>query len=240
MSSRPLIRLIVLACVAALSACALAGCMTVKVGSSGSASSASSEATSSESASTASGDASSAASSTAASTTSASSSAASGSATSSGKTQKIGNPKVGYVQVPASWEDHTNDLGSETIDAYAAVYYVDPSTKYSSTSLGHDSYAKAIQLTVAPTSYKDTANQIISGFKQNTEMFSGTDASEIQVDGKNAILITTLMTKDKLQLATIVIDRDGDGHASVGITMNCGMDQAAATEVLAIAKTWTL
>ena len=159
---------------------------------------------------------------------------------SAGATQRIGNQKTGYVEVPASWEDRTTDLGAGTVDAYSAVYYVDSDSRYSSTTLGHDSYAEAVQLTVAPQSYKDVASEIVAGFQQNSDSFSSTEAGEIQIGGRNAILITSLMTQDKLQLATIVIDRDGDGHAAVAITMNCGMDQAAATEVLNIATTWTL
>lgn len=153
--------------------------------------------------------------------------------------QKMGNGKVGYLQVPATWEDRTSDIDPKTVESYELVYYVDPTSKYSSATLGHDNYAKAIQMTVAPTSYKEIAQGIVDGFKGDTARFGTTEAAEITLGDKNAILITTTMTKDNLQLATIVIDRDGDGHAAVALTMNCGMNATASQEVLQYAKTWT-
>ena len=164
---------------------------------------------------------------------------AGGSSTSnSGKTQKVGSKKVGFVQVPESWKDNTKAMDARTVEDYGLVLYIDPDSSYQSKAQGGTSYGKAIQLTVQPTSYTEIAKGILQSYKSDGK-FGETTQENIEIAGRKAILLVTTLKDDKLQLATIVLDRDGDGKTGVAMALNCGFDEASSKAVLQVASTWT-
>jgi len=234
------------ALVTIVAAFALASCSTggaSEAASSSGASGGSSQASFSSDASSGSSS-SSAAVSSASSSSSLSASASSGStitgmATGVLETQVVGNDEIGYVQVPSDWEDRTEDFAIGTVDAYKIVYYANPSTKYASDTLGHDSYEEALQLMVAPASNAAMAADIVADFKRNTDSFSLVESRDVLVGERPAVLVLATMPKDGLRVATLVIDRDGDGRVAVAITMNCGKTDASLGEALERAMAWS-
>lgn len=240
--------------VAALAALALAGCTTAQVQSSSSAESASASAAASDasasdsasasSAASAASAASSAASSASASSSSASSASATGSETgaaaaSSDQMQTIGNKKVGFMQVPKSWTDRISDIDPRLAESYEMVYYADPSSEYTSYVQQHFAFSKAVQMSVRNTSYKEIADNVINSFKSDSA-YGETTYGETTINGRNAIVVTSSAPDDNQLLCTIVIDRDGDEHCAVSLTLNCGASEQQAAEVLAYASTWTV
>lgn len=158
--------------------------------------------------------------------------------TSDGKTQKIGSKKVGFVQVPASWKDNTKAMDERTVEDYGLVLYIDPDSSYQSKAQGGTSYGKAIQLTVQPTSYTEIAKGILESYKSDGK-FGETTQGTIEIAGRKGVVLVTTLKDDGLQLATIVLDRDGDGKVGVAMALNCGFDEASSKAVLQIASTWT-
>lgn len=156
----------------------------------------------------------------------------------SGKTQKVGSKKVGFVQVPESWKDNTKAMDARTVEDYGLVLYIDPDSSYQSKAQGGTSYGKAIQLTVQPAPYTEIAKGILNSYKSDGK-FGETTQENIEIAGRKGILLVTTLKDDKLQLATIVLDRDGDGKAGVAMALNCGFDEASSKAVLKIASTWT-
>ena len=156
----------------------------------------------------------------------------------SSKTQKVGSKKVGFVQVPASWKDNTKAMDERTVEDYGLVLYIDPDSSYQSKAQGGTSYGKAIQLTVQPTSYTEIAKGILESYKSDGK-FGETTQGSIEIAGRKGILLVTTLKDDGLQLATIVLDRDGDGKAAVAMALNCGFDEASSKAVLQVASTWT-
>ncbi len=156
----------------------------------------------------------------------------------SGKTQKVGSKKVGFVQVPASWKDNTSAMDKRTVEDYGLLLYIDPDSSYQSKAQGGTSYGKAIQLTVQPTSYTEIAKGILESYKSDGK-FGETTQGTIEIAGRKGILLVTTLKDDGLQLATIVLDRDGDGKVAVALALNCGFDETSSKEVLKIASTWT-
>lgn len=162
-----------------------------------------------------------------------------GMATAVSEIQVAGNDEVGYVKVPSDWEDRTDDIAIGTADAYKIVYYANPSTRYASDTLGHDSFGEALQLMAAPASSEAMAADIVADFKRNTDSFSLVESRDILVDERPAVLIVATMPKDGLRVATVVIDRDGDGRVAVAITMNCGEDDLSFGEAIERATAWS-
>lgn len=156
----------------------------------------------------------------------------------SDKTQKIGSKKVGYVQVPASWKDNTKVMDERTVEDYGLVLYIDPDSSYQSKAQGRESYSKAIQLTVQPTSYTEIAKGILESYKSDGK-FGETTQESIEIAGRKGVVLVTTLKDDGLRLATIVLDRDGDGKVGVAMALNCGFDEASSKAVLQIASTWT-
>lgn len=156
----------------------------------------------------------------------------------SDKTQKIGSKKVGYVQVPASWKDNTKAMDDRTVEDYGLVLYIDPDSSYQSKAQGRASYGKAIQLTVQPTSYTEIAKGILESYKSDGK-FGETTQESIEIAGRKGVVLVTTLKDDGLRLATIVLDRDGDGKVGVAMALNCGFDEESSKAVLQIASTWT-
>ena len=163
------------------------------------------------------------------------SSSASTSSASAGM-QKMGNASVGYIQVPSSWVDRTSDLDSRTVDSAKIVYYVDPSTEYTSGTFYTYMFSQAIQMAVYPTSYSEIANTVANRLSSGAE-YSNVDRKDTTFAGRNATIITSEVPGDGILTCDIVIDRDGDGHAAVDITLQ-GTPSSIET-VLGYASTWT-
>lgn len=154
--------------------------------------------------------------------------------------QTIGDAKVGYLQVPATWVDRTSqDIDQRMIDSTAALYYVDPGTEFTSATLSHYAFAKSVTLTVQPADIETIANTYITKYSGDSAGYSDVDIDEGTVNGHDAVLITAFMPDDGVQVMTLVLDRDGDGTASVAIEANCGTTEASATKVLGYIRTWS-
>ena len=148
----------------------------------------------------------------------------------------MGNASVGYIQVPSTWVDRTSDLDSRTVDSAKIVYYVDPSTEYTSGTFYSYMFAQAIQMAVYPTSYTEIANTVANRLSSGSE-YSNVDRQDTNFAGRNATIITSEVPGDGILTCDIVIDRDGDGHAAVDITLQ-GTPSSIET-VLGYASTWT-
>ena len=143
------------------------------------------------------------------------------------------------MQVPSTWVDRISDMDPRIVDSYGMVYYVDPDSEYTSAAQEGFAFSRAVQMTVAPTSYTDIASQVVDTFKNNA-IFGETTTEDISLNGHKATLIATSIPDDNLAMLTIVSDRDGDGHTAVSLAMNCGpLNGNSHEEVLAAASTWT-
>ena len=151
--------------------------------------------------------------------------------------QTIGSRAVGYMAVPSSWTDRIEDVDPNLVDAYEMVYYADPGSEYTSAALSHFAFAKGVQLTVQPTSYREIAAGIAESY-ENSSITGDFSQGEVMIGGRDAILLVTSIPEDNQLICCIVIDRDGDGHAAVAIACNCGSSTSAAEEVLSYVATW--
>lgn len=210
------------------------GCMA---GGSGKASSSSS---STESSSVSS---SSAASSSSASSSSSSSSAVSSSSSAGGYNpnaqggkQTIGNNKTGTLQVPSDWKDRTSDFDSNLVSDTALVYYVDPTSEYTSSALTKFNFAQAIQMRALPTSYAQAAYDLAQNWEAQ-DIYADVDSEETTFNGHKATIITSTIPEDGLYLCDIVIDRDDNGHSAVVIMTQATPSSMEA--VLGYAATWS-
>lgn len=150
--------------------------------------------------------------------------------------QKMGNAAVGYIQVPSSWVDRTSDLDSRMVDSAKIVYYVDPSTEYTSGTFYSYMFSQAIQMAVYNTSYTDIANTVVNRLSSGAE-YTNVDRQDATFAGKKAAIITSEVPGDGILTCDIVVDRDGDGRTAVDITLQ-GTPSSIET-VLGYASTWT-
>lgn len=160
-----------------------------------------------------------------------------GGTSTSGSMQTMGNKYVGTIEVPASWEDMTSALSKELQEDYAASYFVDPSSSFSSKALGSTAYAKAIQMTGEMGDYKTLSSNFVKGAQGMSDTYTNITQESGSIGGHDAVVVTMLLAGDNLQLCTVFIDIDGSSTAIV--TMNCGTTQEDAEEVLSYAKEWT-
>ncbi len=151
--------------------------------------------------------------------------------------QTIGSRAVGYMAIPSTWVDRIEDVDPNLVDAYEMVYYADPDSEYTSAAYSHFAFSKAVQMKVMPTSYREVAEGIAESYK-NSEITGDFDQCETMIGGRDAILLVTSIPVDNQLMCTIVIDRDGDGHAALAITCNCGANTDEAEEVLSYLATW--
>lgn len=154
--------------------------------------------------------------------------------------QRIGNEAVGFLQVPSAWVDRVQDLDPKVAAATQAVYFADPESEYLSGAQSHFAFAKSIQMSVESASYLSVSSRIAATY-QGDDYGETTDES-FTVGGRNGVLLVSSIPKDNVNVATIVIDRDGDDKTTVVLTLNCGSmdDVEAATEVLSYAAKWTV
>lgn len=152
--------------------------------------------------------------------------------------RRIGNPSVGYLQVPDSWTDRSADLDPNLLDGYDAVYYADPATEFTSAVQAHFAFAKSVQLNAYQTSYKAVSSQVAATY-QGKE-YGELTTSDMTLGGRKAVMLVCSVPDDNLNVATIVIDRDGDEKNAVALILNCGPSdtQPPSTEVLRYASTW--
>lgn len=154
--------------------------------------------------------------------------------------QLIGNPTVGYMCVPKSWTDRGSDLDPALVSTYAATYWADASTEFTSGVKGKFDFAKSVQLACPGGSYKAVASQKAAEF-QGSEYGETTDG-EISVGGCKAVIVVSTIPKDNVNIATVCIDRDNDEKNCVTITFNAGTigDQKATEELLSYVRTWVI
>ena len=158
-------------------------------------------------------------------------------AVSKGDMQTIGSNAVGYLAVPSTWTDRIGDVDPNLVDAYEMVYYADPDSEYTSAAFSHFTFSKGVQMTVQPTSYREIAQGIAESY-ENSPITGDYSQGEVKIGGRDAILIVTSIPEDNQLLCSIVIDRDGDGHAAVALACNCGASTKEAEEVLSYVATW--
>ena len=137
--------------------------------------------------------------------------------------------------MPSSWIDNTGAYDSNIVDSTEMVCYADPSSSYSSTAFGHTMYSDAIQLRCYATSYSDIAKQCIDSYGDST--YSKPDSEETTFNGNKCYIITTSVPKDDLYLCNIVLDRDGNGKATVLFTIQG--KQSTIETVLGYAASWS-
>ena len=154
--------------------------------------------------------------------------------------QRVGNDKVGFLQVPTTWTDRSGDLDPGRVSSNSTVYFVDPSTEFTSPTRGKFDFAKSIAMDAEEGSYKTAAAEVAAGHE--VDSYGETTTSELSIGGRNAMLVVSSIPKDNLNIASILIDRDGDEKNTVRLTLNCGAADSttAASEVLSYVSKWTV
>lgn len=150
--------------------------------------------------------------------------------------QTIGSSLTGSLQVPSSWENRTSDYRSELVDDTGLVFYVDPSTEYTSGTLGHYSFAQSIELRMYPASYQEAAMNVADGW-DIAGYYGAIDSENTTFNGHNATVLTTSIPDDGVYICYIEVDRDGDGNATVEI--RCQGTPSTIQTVLGYAGTWS-
>lgn len=130
-------------------------------------------------------------------------------------TQTIGDAKTtGTMEIPSDWKDRSGDYDENLIDDTDLVYYVDPTTEYTSGALSHFSFSQSVEMRVYPASYDMVANDTMSEWEAQG-IYDDIDSETTTFNGHAATVMTCTIPEDGVYVCDVAIDRDDDGHATV-------------------------